>query len=137
MATRTISDASGEFVLNVLRRFSPWQRLLATEPSTGRRLERAIKPHEKYIRVDFNEPIGDRVSLVIVPSLRSARLPYELFVPGELRQAGSLEPDENIELDSLVAGKWQVRMTQALRELVKAHTIRLDGETRIEVELIK
>ncbi|MFT5287589.1 MAG: hypothetical protein ACI8TQ_003777, partial [Planctomycetota bacterium] len=137
MASRTKSDALGEFVLSVPRGFSTWQRLLATEPSTGRRIERAIKPDEERVLVDFNQPVGDRVSMEIAPSTRTAPLPYELFVHGKLRQSGTLEPGENLKVDSLVAGEWQVRITQGLREIVPARTIRLDGETRVDVELIR
>ncbi|MFT7661978.1 MAG: hypothetical protein ACI87A_000186 [Planctomycetota bacterium] len=137
MAARTTSDASGDFALNVPRLFSTWQRLVVTEPSTGRIIERAIKPDEERVLVDFNQPVGDRVSMEIAPSTRTAPLPYELFVHGKLRQSGTLEPGENLKVDSLVAGEWQVRITQGLREIVPARTIRLDGETRVDVELIR
>ncbi|MFT5289097.1 MAG: hypothetical protein ACI8QC_002557 [Planctomycetota bacterium] len=137
MVAQTVSDASGAFALNVAKQSSAWQRLLVTVPGTGRRFERAIKPAEGHVLVELSKPPGDSASLLIVPSTRRVGLPYELFIHGEIRQAGVLEPGEDVRTDPLVAGQWQVRVTQGLRQVLEARTIRLDGEARLDVELIK
>jgi hypothetical protein len=130
------SDVSGAFSMNDATRYSGWRRLVVTSPDRQPRLERAVGPLEREVEVDVANPPGRPASLLVVPSRRSAALPYELFVHGELREAGTLEPSEDLRVDGLVAGRWHVRVVQGARELAPARTLDLEGEVHLPVELL-
>jgi len=136
VVTRTTSDVEGNFHVNDGARFSPWRRLVVTGPDGRVRIERAVGPTERTVEVDLAAPSGDAALLVIVPSQRRADLPYELFVHGQLREAGSLRPGEDLAIDALVAGRWRIRVIQGALEIVRTRTIELDGEVRLPVELV-
>lgn len=134
MATHATSGPSGAFAMN--RPLSAWQRLLVSTPASERRVERAVQSAAAKVDVQLDVPQGERARLSIVPSAHNDDLPFEVFVHGKLRQSGSLKSGEAITLDQLEVGEWQVRMTQGLRELVHPHTVHLDGDMPLRVELI-
>ena len=107
----TKTDKQGRFVLTSWADTSPVRYVEARGPGNGTWAGRFVRPDQTEVTLELGEVnIGDSTLLVEFPG-RHQGLPVELWIGGAPSPTQVLAAGEDLEVSSLVAGKWRVTVT--------------------------
>jgi hypothetical protein len=131
----TRTDKEGRFVLTAWADASPVRYLEARGPGGGSFAGRFVQPDETEVELELAEVnLGDSTLLIDFPG-RHQGLPVELWIGGSPASTQVLAPGQELEVSSLVAGRWRVTVTWHAQPVKPAEEILLEDVQRLEVAL--
>lgn len=131
----TKTDKQGRFVLSAWAEASPVRYLEARGPGGGTWAGRFVKPDESEVVLELGTvSLGDATLLVDFPG-RHQGLPIEVWIGGAPTSTQVLAADQELELSSLVAGKWRVTVTWHAQPIKPCEELLIEDVKHLEVAL--
>ncbi|HEX6884996.1 MAG TPA: carboxypeptidase-like regulatory domain-containing protein [Planctomycetota bacterium] len=131
----TRTDREGRFVLTAWEDVSPVRYLEARGPGGGGWAGRFVKPGESGVTLELaSVELGDSTLLVEFPG-RHQGLPLELWIGGSPTAEQTLAPEQDLEIESLVAGRWRAKVSWHAQPLLEEE-LELSDVKRLVVPLI-
>lgn len=110
-------------------------RYLEARDASGAWAGRLVRPGEEQVDLDLADvELGDSALALEFPD-RFQALPIEIVVNGNPQDPDDLPPHAELEIDSLVAGTWSLRVSWHGQEIYSDPELRLDGRTGVRVDL--
>ena len=132
-AQEAVTDGAGRFEFTSFESVSPWRLLEVTGPDGRSHARRAVGPGEVELEVELGVSAQGGGALVLSLPARFQGLPVELVVASAPREPLVLAPDENLEVDGLERGRWNLRVTWWGDPVHTEPDLTIDG--RVEREL--
>jgi hypothetical protein len=131
----TKTDKDGRFLLTAWADASPVRYLEARGPGGGAWAGRFVKPDDEQVVIELKTlDVGKSTLLVDFPG-RHQGLPVELWIGGAPTSTQILAADQELEVSSLVAGKWRVTVTWHAQPVKPAEDVQIEEVERLEVAL--
>jgi hypothetical protein len=109
--------------------------LEARGPGGGAWAGRFVKPDDEQVVIELKTlDVGKSTLLVDFPG-RHQGLPVELWIGGAPTSTQILAADQELEVSSLVAGKWRVTVTWHAQPVKPAEDVQIEEVERLEVAL--
>lgn len=135
VTAEAITGRDGRFRFTDFGELSPWRLLEAISADGRARATLGVPPGGGPIEVRLGAEESGRARLVLDLPGRHQALPVELEVQGSPRGAFPVAPGRPLEIEGLVEGLWNLRVSWYGEELLSRTRLELSGETRLAVEL--
>jgi hypothetical protein len=128
------TDAEGRYRLTAWSDVSAVRYLEARGP-LGSWAGRLVRADEERADLELKSvELGDSTLVVEFPG-RTQGLPMEVSVNGAPQDPYVLDPDADLVVDSLLAGRWRLRITWNGEPVLERHELRLVGEETVTAAL--
>jgi hypothetical protein len=132
----TTTDARGRFQLGAWADASPVRYIEARGPGGDSWVGRLVKPDENALELELGAlDLGDSTLVLEFPG-RHQGLPVEIWIGGAPTSSQVLAADQELEIESLVAGRWRVSISWHAQPVKPAEELALEGVQRLEVPLL-
>lgn len=134
-AQETTTDAAGRFFLSANEAVSKTRHLIATSPDGNEVGTLTLRGGETNVDVALHPRAVEERALVVSMDGRHQALPVKVTVGGAPRDLVMLPADEDLRIDGLSSGTWQLKARWSGAWITQDQVITIDDDARTSLAL--